>query len=185
VKRLLLVALLALPAVAEEHGSGHGEPAAVWKWANFGILAAAIGYAVAKNAPGFFRNRTAEIQKSIVEARRLREEAEARAAEIERKLANIGAEIESMRAQARQEMESEGQRFEQETARLVARVEEHARQEIESLTKHAENELQAYAAELTLKLARQKVEARLSPETQTVLLSRFLGTLPSAPGTNN
>lgn len=187
-RRLLLVLVVCwLPVFAEEHGSsgGHGDSSAMWKWINFGFLAAAIVYAVAKYAPPFFRQRTADIQKSILEAKRIREEADARAAEVDRKLANIAADIESMRTQAHREMEAEAARVKEETTRMLARAEEHARQEIESLTKHAENELQSYAAQLAIDLARKKVEARMNEGTQGALVDQFLTKLVAQPGSNN
>ncbi|MBL8293769.1 MAG: hypothetical protein JNN08_18130 [Bryobacterales bacterium] len=187
-RRLLLVLVVCwLPVFAEEHGSsgGHGDSSAMWKWINFGFLAALIVYAVAKNAPPFFRQRTADIQKSILEAKRIREEADARAAEVDRKLANIAADIESMRTQAHREMEAEATRVKEETTRMLARAEEHARQEIESLTKHAENELQSYAAQLAIDLARKKVEARMNDSTQSALVDQFLTKVLAQPGSNN
>lgn len=183
---LLLLVICGLPLLAEEHGAGgHGDSSTMWKWINFGFLAAIIVYAIAKYAPPFFRQRTIDIQKAIVEAKRIREEAEVRAAAVEQKLANISAEIEAMKSQARQEMDAEAARVRQETGRLVARVEDHARQEIESLTKHAENELQSYAAGLAVDLARQKVQARMSPDSQGALVNQFLAKISAQPGSNN
>lgn len=186
-RRLLLsFVICGLSLLAEEHGSGgHGDSSAMWKWINFGFLAAAIVYAVAKNAPPFFRQRTIDIQKAIVEAKRIREEAESRAAAVEQKLANIAAEIEAMKSQAHREMDAEAARVQQQTARLVARVEDHARQEIESLTKHAENELQTYAAQLAVDLARQKVQARMTPDSQGALVNQFLTNISAKHGSNN
>lgn len=179
----LILLLCGLPLIAEEHGGGgeHAQPSAIWKWTNFGILAALIVYAVAKNAPGFFRQRTADIQKSILEAKRIREEAEARAAAIDKKLTHLSAEIDSMRTQARREMENEAIRIKEETSLLVSRVEDHARQEIDSLTKHAENELQAYAAQLAIDVARTKIQSRINPDSQAVLVNRFLENVSKQP----
>lgn len=189
-KRLLMIAILAaLPAFCQEHkaaeghgaaAEGHGEShesgSEVWKWANFGILAAMIVYFGAKSLPGFFKSRTAHIQKSILEAQKVREEAEAKAAEIDRKLANLGTEIDKMRSDAKREMDNEAARIQEETSRTLSRLEAHTAQEIDSLTKHAENELQAYAADLALKLAQTKVQERMTSQTQAALVDRFLKT---------
>ena len=56
-----------------------------WKWANFAVLAAGLGYLVAKNAGPFFRSRSEEIQKGIKDAAQVRAEAEARASAIEKR----------------------------------------------------------------------------------------------------
>ena len=38
------------------------EPSKIWQWANFAILAALLGYGIAKTLPAIFRDRTSEIQ---------------------------------------------------------------------------------------------------------------------------
>lgn len=188
-RRLLLVLVICgLPVFAQEHGSqagGHGDSTTMWKWINFSFLAAAIVYVIARHAPPFFRQRTIDIQKAIVDAKRIRQEADARAAEVDRKLANIAADIEAMKDRSRREMDAESSRLKEETARMVARVEDHARQEIESLTKHAENALQTYAAQLAVDLARQKVETLMTPDNQRRLVNRFVANLAPGQGSNN
>lgn len=83
----------------------------MWKWINFSFLAAAIVYVIARHAPPFFRQRTIDIQKAIVDAKRIRQEADARAAEVDRKLANIAADIEAMKDRSRREMDAEFSRL--------------------------------------------------------------------------
>jgi F-type H+-transporting ATPase subunit b len=185
-RHLLLVAFLAIPVLAQEHdpkaahksGShetgGHDESLGMWKWANFAILAALIGYGAAKAAPAFFRGRSDEILKSIREAREARDEAEARAAAIEKKLSRIGDEIDAVRASSRQEMESEGRRIQEETRRLVAKLQENASSEIAAMGKQAEADLRRHALDLALQLAEQKVKQRLTPTTQSSLVNRFV-----------
>ncbi len=78
-KRLLLrvlvgFALIAAVLSAQEPPEPKGlqEAREMWKWANFAILAIALGYAIGKYAPGMFRTRTAEIQKGIAEAQQVK-----------------------------------------------------------------------------------------------------------------
>jgi F-type H+-transporting ATPase subunit b len=160
-------------AAKGEHGGGHEQPSLAWKWANFAILAGAIGYGISKAAGPFFRGRTEQIQRELVESKKIREEAEARAAEMDRRMANLGAEIESLRTAARQEMATENERMKSETARLLAKIEQHAQQEIESAVKHAQKELRAHAAELALDLAARKIQSRMTPQAQQALVDSF------------
>jgi F0F1-type ATP synthase membrane subunit b/b' len=172
------------PLVAQEgHGSaeqseGHGgaDNQTFWKIATFAILAGALGYAAAKNGGPFFRNRTAEIQQGIVESRRMRQEAEARAADMEARLANLGVEIGNLRQAARAEAEAEAQRIRQETQRDLARVQQQAEQEMESAVKAAQTTLRQYAASLAVSLARQKAQARITEGNQDQLVRTFAST---------
>jgi F-type H+-transporting ATPase subunit b len=148
-----------------------------WKWANFAILAAGLGYFIGRNAPAFFRGRSEEIRKGIEEATRMKREAEARAAEIERQVAGLGAEVERLRTDARNEMAAEGQRITGETARRLAKIQQQAEQEIVSLGKAARQELQAYAASLAIDLASQHVRSRMNPEIEHRLVDAFVADL--------
>ena len=116
-KRLLLLsfcaAVLSLRTFAEEPAAEHGAPGEHaaeaheegdkyiwWKWANFAILAVALGYMLNKALPPFFAGRTAEIQKGIAEAAKAKAEADQRAAAMQQRLAALGAEIEQIKTTA-------------------------------------------------------------------------------------
>jgi len=151
-----------------------------WAWANFVILAGGLGYLAGKNAGPFFRSRSAGIRRDIAESTRLREEAEARAREIEARLATLAAEIEKLRAEAQGAFSAEGERIRRETERHVARVRQQTEQEIASMTKAATGELRAYAARLAVDLAAERIRARMDEPAQSRLLDAFtrrLGTL--------
>ncbi|HVN27173.1 MAG TPA: ATP synthase F0 subunit B, partial [Candidatus Binataceae bacterium] len=131
------------------------------KWVNFAILLAGLGYLCAKLFPPFFRSRTAEIQRGIIEAQAIKKEADARAAEMETRLNSLGAEIENFRRQSQSEMEQEGARIRQDTERQMVRIQQQGQAEIETAGKIARRELQAYAAKLSLDLAAQRIRQRL------------------------
>lgn len=145
-----------------------------WKWANFGILVAALGYLVAKNAGPYFVSRSSEIQKGIAEANAVKAEAEARAAAIEARIANLSGEIETIRKSSHEEIEAEGARISAETARSIAKVQAHAEQEIASAVKNASLGLKAHAAELAIALAGQQIRDRMSPQVQDQLVHAFV-----------
>ena len=159
---------------SEEGEEGHMEG---WKWANFIVLAGGIGYLIGKNAGPFFENRTAQIRKDMVEAGAAREDAEARAAEVDRRLANLENEIAALRAEAHQEGEAEAQRLARLTADEVAKIQAHADQEIISAGKAARMELKRYSAGLAIGLAEQKIRARMTPGTEDELVRSFVNDL--------
>ena len=156
------------------------EPNMTLKWVNFALLAAGLGYLCAKMLPPFFKSRTGEIQQGIREAQAVKKEADARAAEMEARLASLGAEIEKFRTQANAEMQQEGARIREETERQIARVEQQAQAEIEMATKVARRELQAYAASLALDLAEQRVRGRLDGPTDAALIDDFVKDLEAS-----
>lgn len=186
-KRLLLVMLLAAGTTmfAQEHAEHEGKEEAKGeievpdslKWANFALLAIGLGYMLAKLLPKTFADRTATIQKDIKEAQRLKADAEKRAAEVEAKVAALGADIEKFRTEAAKDMAVEGERIRQETAAQIKRMEEQANLEIESAGKIAKRELSRYSAELALKLAEDRVRARLDGASESGLVDNFVAEL--------
>jgi F-type H+-transporting ATPase subunit b len=171
---MLLAFMTILGFAQEKGGEGEGGSLEIWKWANFLVLAGALGYMIGKNAPAFFAARSEQIGKDMADARQEREAAEARAAEVDRRLANLEAEIASLRARAQEEAEAETQRLAEHTATEIARIQARAEQEIVSAGKAARLELKRHAAELAIGLAEQKIRSRLTPETQDSLVRGFV-----------
>lgn len=166
---------------AAKHGEGHEEapmPNEIWwKWANFGVLAAGLGYLIGKNAGPFFRARTAEIQQGISDAAKVRADAEARAAEIEARVANLAGEVEALRVKSKEEIANEGARVQAETETQIAKIQSRAEAEIASAAKHASSQLKAYSAQLALDLAEKQIRQRLDTQTQTELAGAFIDDL--------
>lgn len=161
------------PAKTEQQG----DPWIYWKWANFLILAGALGYLISKYAGSFFENRTAEIQRGILEAGELREEAERRAGQMEERLSLLAADIDRLRHEAQGEMAREGERIRHETAEHVAKIQAHAEHEIRSITRLALKDLKAFSARLAVDLAEQRVRARMSGAAQNSLVDGFVNDL--------
>ena len=173
-------------AAAEGHGSGggHGSEGSleIWKWANFALLAGALGWVIRKNAGPYFETRSREIRKQLVEAEEIRAEADRRASEVEAKLARLGTEIDALKREALAEQEAAGERFESQTKAEMAKVEAQAEQEIDAAGKHARQELKAYAAGLAVELAESKIRARMTPAVQEGLVDSFVRNLEPPAG---
>jgi len=171
---VVLTCVLAAAVLAQEHEGGGEENLTVWKWANFVVLAGALGYLLGKNAPAAFAARSLSIRKDIIEAEEARKDAEARAAEVEKRLANLEVEIAALRQEAHDEAHAETNRLEQHTAAEIAKIQIHAEQEIASAGKLARIELKRYAADLAIELAEKKVRARMTPATQDSMVRSFV-----------
>ena len=167
----LMVCFMAAPIFAAEKEEGGLQ---VWKWANFVVLAGGLGYLIGKKGGPFFAARSVKIRQDIVDAGEAREQAEARAAEVDRRLANLEAEIAALRAESGKEEQAETGRFGRHTAAEIAKTQAQAEQEIAAAGKAARLELKLYCAELSVGLAEQKIRARMTPDTQDALVRGFV-----------
>jgi len=171
---IVLVGLACGGWAAEAEKTTQHDSTIWWKTANFLILAAGLGYLLVRVGGNYLRARTEQIQTEIAEARRMRQEAQARAAEMERRLARIEADIEELRQQARRQLAEEHQRIQRETEESIARLQQGAEFEIQTALRKARKELQAYAAELALRVAQQKVRSRLDPPAHRGLVEALI-----------
>ena len=171
-------------AAEHEKSPGEGKTGDLtgWKWANFVVLAGGLGYLIGKNAGPFFAARSQQIRKDMVEAGGQRKEADARVADVERRLAGLGSEIAALRADAQREAQAETSRMAQQTTLEIAKIRAQAEQEIASADKAARTELKRYAAQLAVGLAERKIRGRMTPAAQDALVEGFVRDLddPSA-----
>jgi len=168
-KRLIIclplwLAFAGAVSAAEEHGQPGGSHVTLWKVANFVLLAGGLGYLIHKKGGAFFAGRSRQIQEAIQEAARMKADAEARAAEIERRLAGLAGEVEALRASARQETASEAERARVRLGQEVEKIQAQAQREIAAAAQAARQELRGYAADLAVGLAEQQLRARMTPE---------------------
>jgi len=184
----LTLASFALPQPGENRSSPAaetGDPWIAWKWINFAILVAGLGYLIGKTAPAYFKSRSDDIQRALAEAMREIKDAEAKAADLELRLAGIQTEVENLRNEARTEMAAEGERIRIETERHLKKIQEQAGQEITLMARGARDDLRKYSAGLALDLAEQRIRSRMTPSTQEALVDGFVHDMhrlrPGAP----
>ena len=171
----LTLASFAFAQESSASGAGEsGDPWIVWKWVNFAILAAGLGYLIGKTAPAYFRSRTEEIQRALTEAMREIKDAEAKATDLDLRLASIQTEVDNLRAQARAEMAAEGERIRAETDRHLNRIQDQTTQEIALMARSARDDLRKYSAGLALDLAEQRIRSRMTPGAQDGLVDEFV-----------
>ena len=145
---------------------------------NFVVIAAIIFWAGRKTLPGFFRDRTASIQKAMQEAQKASEEARRKLAEIDARLSKLDGEIDAMREAAEKEGADEAARIQaaaQEDARKIVAA---AEQEIAAAAKSARRALTAHAADLAVGLAQKQIH--VDATTDQGLVRTFTGQLTTA-----
>ena len=179
---LLAGSMRALPAqekAASSEEARHSEPGEMlgWKWANFAVLVAGLGYLAVKIGGPYFEARTAGIRKGLDEADKARQQADARVAEVNAKLANLGAEIEQLKAALHEEQERHADRLRREAAEEVARIRTQGEQQIDALAKASRQALKVYSADLAIDLAERKIRAQLTPDAEERFSQAFLAKL--------
>ncbi len=138
---------------------------------NFAIVAAFIGWALKKNLPGVFRNRTQSIQQAMQEARKASEQANNRLAEIEKRLSRLDVEIGEMHTAAEKEAVAEESKIKAAAEEDARKIVESAEQEIAAAAKTARRELTVYAADLAVSLAQKGI--KVDPATDQALVKGF------------
>jgi|SRR5579864_5386643 len=158
---------------SEQAGEQH-DPWIAWKWVNFAILAGGLGYLISRHAPAFFAQRSREIETSLLEAAKAKQDAEARVAAIEKRLAGLDREIENLRQAAHAESAAESDRLRHETEQHLKRIQHQAAQDMELMINAARHDLRKYAALLALDLAEQRIHSRMTKDVQEELVDGFL-----------
>jgi len=161
----------AVRALGSKIGLNPEQAATAFTVANFVVLAALIGWFLAKTLPKTFRDRNTAIQKSLVDARTATEEASARLSTVEERLSKLDEQIAALRAQAEKDSALDEQRIkasvEDEKQKILAASE----QEIAAATALARRQLQQYAAELAIDQAARKLI--VTAETDRLLVQNF------------
>jgi len=145
--------------------------AQIFQFINSTILIGVILFFVFKALPKAIRNRTATIQKKLIEARSATEMANERLSVIEAKLAKIGDDIDAIRQQTERESLEDEKRIKQALEEERARIVKSAEQEIVSASAAAQRELKRFAAGLAIDRAASKIQ--LTAESDKALIEGF------------
>jgi F-type H+-transporting ATPase subunit b len=145
---------------------------------NFAIIALGVVYFSRLHLPTMFRNRTESIRKAMDEARAASADAKTRLAAIESRLSRLDSDIAAMRSKAEQDGASEEARIRAAAEDDKQKIVEAAAQEIDVAAKSARRDLAAYAADLAVNLARQRIQVDV-PADQA-LVSGFATSLGKA-----
>jgi F-type H+-transporting ATPase subunit b len=168
--------LTATSAQAAEEGANAATQHAneIFKWINFAIVAAAVGWLFVKKTPPFFRGNAEKISSAITTATAAKAEADRRLREAEGKLARLQQEVTQLRATAEQEAKAEAERIRNATQSDAQKIQLAAKAEIEAAERAARLELKAVAANLAVDGAESLLARQLTPQAQEALLAGFV-----------
>lgn len=170
----------AVRLIGRKLGMGPDKAATTFEFLNFLILAALVIWFLVRTLPKAFRTRNSGIQKHLVEARSLTEQASARLNSVEDRLSKLDGQIAGMRQQFEADAAAGEQRMrasvESEKGKILAAAE----QEIQAATAEARRQLQKFAAELAIDQAAKKLV--ISAETDRLLVQNFVKRLARSGG---
>ncbi|QNI36011.1 F0F1 ATP synthase subunit B family protein [Edaphobacter albus] len=172
----------AVKALGAKLGLDAEQAADAFTLLNFIILAALIGWFMLKTLPKVFRDRSSALEKHLVEARRVSEEASSRLSGVEARLKNLDEQIATMRTQAEKDAQAEEKRMKSSVEEEKQKILASAEQEISAAAAQARRQLQQYAADLAVDQAAKKLV--VSAETDRLLVQEFARRLGGEGGQN-
>lgn len=172
---VLLVPALALAAGGEHHvDSGVLLKDFIWRCINFAVMAGLIVYFIRKPLSGGLQNRRAEIEKTLADAAKAREAAEAKALEYQEKLAKASAEIDNIYLAIRREGELERDKILASAKEMSVKIEQEADAKAASAVARARTELRAEAARLAVELAEELLAKNVTAADQKRLVDEYM-----------
>jgi F-type H+-transporting ATPase subunit b len=171
-----------MSAWAAEGEGGWGWLATAGRWFNLLLIIGILVYALRKPLPAYFTQRRQSIQDEIEEANKVRDEAEAKLAEVDSRMKALDSELADIRSQARQNAEAERQRLLEEARQDGEKIIAAAEREVGNLRRHAREELKQYASHLALEMAEEQIRQSIGDEDEERVVERFFAQLPSNPG---
>jgi F-type H+-transporting ATPase subunit b len=150
-------------------------PAKASRWfedLNSGILIAAILFVLFKILPAKFRTKRETIARELVKAHKATEEAQARLARIEGRLAALGKDVDELRHHAVEMGQHDEARIKASMDEERERIIRTAEAEIAAAQANAERGLKRFASDLAVERAAARVQ--LTPEGDQALMDEFL-----------
>jgi F-type H+-transporting ATPase subunit b len=171
------VVCIALPGIAWA-AEGEGGRSELWlglgKVANLILVIGVLVWVARKPLANFFVARTQTIRDQLAEAQKARQDAEARLAEIESAMSSLDRELREIRETAEKEAHEEYQRLVAAAERDAEKLIDRAKREIDGMTRAAQIELKAHASELSVQLAKEKIQNEITEEDRSRLFERFV-----------
>jgi F-type H+-transporting ATPase subunit b len=171
----VLIILLLLPFFlffSPEEEESHASPLVGYlgKVLNFLVLFGGLGFLLRKPLMSFLENRGQDIDTTIKEAKKEREETEKKYKHALDRLEKLKEELEKIRKDAEEEGQKRKKSILQAAEKEAERIKNFARQEIEMFFQTKVSELKTQTAELATGLAIVNIKAKMTPERQSLLI---------------
>ena len=182
VKATLLSLLLvgSITGVVFASGGGHEVESGVllkdflYRVFNFGIVVAILVYFLTKPIKKGLAGRRGEIEKALAEAKQIKEEAEEKFAEYDRKLARATEEIAEISDSIRREGELEKIKIIDSAKEMAVKIEQEAEKAAELEVAKARKELQREAVQLAVGVAEELLKKNFTKDDDTRLIDEYM-----------
>jgi F-type H+-transporting ATPase subunit b len=161
-------------AFAAEEGNKWGIWLDIGKFTNLILVVAVLVWVARKPLANFFSSRTQGIHEQLAEAQRARKEAETKLAEMESRMSRLDDGIREIKIAAEKEAQEEYRRLLTAAEQDAEKIIERSKQEIEGITRAAQQELKLHVAELSVKLAEEKIRGEITEVDRQRIFSRFV-----------
>lgn len=135
---------------------------------NFAVVLGLLLWVVVAKVLPSLRDRGVLIRSAMETAKKASEDANARLAAIEGRLAKLDSEVSGLKSQAENDFKAEEQQIRQQAEQDAARVVQTAEQEIATAAKTARRELKVFAADLAVSLAEKRITVDRDTDEQLV-----------------
>jgi F-type H+-transporting ATPase subunit b len=179
-KACLLVCLVLLPTVAfAAGGGGHADSGVIlkdflYRTLSFVLMVGLVAYFVTKPVRKGLSDRSAQIEKTLADAKAAQEAAEAKHLEYSEKLAKATEEIASITVSIRHDGEVEREKILVAAKEMAVKIEQEAESKASSVVAKARVELREEAARLAVELAEDMLRKQVSAEDQKRLVDEYM-----------
>ena len=172
-----------LSAAAHEGAEGQAHEQSIWPFVgkifNFVVLVGGLVYLMRKPFAEYLTRRGGELRAELSAAEALKAEATAKIAEIDARMKTLPAELEALGARGRADIAAEEQRIRELAATEKQRLLDQAAREIDQRVRLAKRELLEHAADLTIDVARAKIQSEITDADRSRLVDRYLSQVTS------
>ena len=170
-------------AAAHEGAEGQAHEQSIWPFVgkifNFVVLVGGLVYLMRKPFAEYLTRRGGELRAELSAAEALKAEATAKIAEIDARMKSLPAELEALGARGRADIAAEEQRIRELAATEKQRLLDQAAREIDQRVRLAKRELVEHAADLTIDVARTKIQSEITDADRSRLVDRYLSQVTS------
>ena len=141
---------------------------------NFALTLGLLLYFVTKPLRKGLAGRREGIEKALADAEQARQDAEARFAEYDRKLAKAAGEVEAIYAEIRREGELESQKIVANAQEMAEKIKTEARRSAAHEVARARVELQREAAQMAVAIAEDLLKKSFTSQDQDRLVNEYM-----------
>lgn len=175
---LFTIVLVSAARASEAEEGAHEAITFMGDWlprlVNFAIIAGVVVYFMKKPAQDFFKNRSLDIAKALLESKEARERAVAALAEMESKVKDLEAETARMVADAQSRSEKDKLALIEEGRKVAQDVQVQVKQGIDIELQKAKATLATEASLLSLDLAEGMVKEKIGSQDHERIVKEYI-----------